>query len=157
MGLISLRNSRFPGPTYDGLDFRTFRHHIDRYSSLPGKRSPSITLRTSFKCSAVGVPLRNRTSSTTRARHNAWHACAALSFIRLFASCARKSCSQSASTPRTASRTVFAGSPSKRHDVSQKGFDALIHTVRALQGATVVLIAVIRAVYTARIRLARSS
>jgi hypothetical protein len=37
---------------------------------LSAKRSPSITitLRTSFKYFAAGVPLRNRTSSTTRAR-----------------------------------------------------------------------------------------
>jgi hypothetical protein len=44
MGLISLRNSRFPGPTYDGLDFGTPRHHIDRYSSL-GKTRSTVSFR----------------------------------------------------------------------------------------------------------------
>ena len=61
-----------------------------RYSSLVGKRGPSITLKTNFKCSAATIPFRRRISSTTRARHSAWPACAALSFIRLFTSCALK-------------------------------------------------------------------
>jgi hypothetical protein len=76
-----------------------------------GNRGPSMTLRTSLKCSAVVVPLRNRDSSTTRARHSAWHACAAFSFIRLFTSSARDTCSQSASATRTASRMALASSP----------------------------------------------
>ena len=52
------------------------------------KRGPSTTLRTNFKCAAVAVPFRRCISSTMRARQRAWQAWAALSFMRLFASCA---------------------------------------------------------------------
>jgi hypothetical protein len=43
-------------------------------------------LSTSFKCSAIRVPLRRCNSSATRARKSARQACAALSLMRLFAS-----------------------------------------------------------------------
>jgi poly(3-hydroxybutyrate) depolymerase len=65
------------------------------YRSLARNRGPSITLNASFKCPAPGVPFRRWISSTTRARHRAWEACAALSLMRLFTSWALKICSQS--------------------------------------------------------------
>src|SRR4029077_6278677 len=53
-------------------------------------------LKTYFKCSAVVVPFRRWISSTTRARHSTWQARTALSFMRLFTSCALKITAQSA-------------------------------------------------------------
>jgi hypothetical protein len=53
------------------------------------KRGRSIAFRTIFKCSEVVVPFRRFISSTIRARQRAWQARAALSFMRLFISCAK--------------------------------------------------------------------
>jgi hypothetical protein len=44
------------------------------YVSSAGKRGPSITLKTYFKCSAITIPFRRWISSTTRARHSTWQA-----------------------------------------------------------------------------------
>src|SRR5262249_5795777 len=71
--LVKAAGSSLPAK-HASVGFGQLGHGVPRYSSFDGKRGPSITLRTSFKCSAVGVPFRSRISSTTRARHSAWHA-----------------------------------------------------------------------------------
>ena len=53
-----------------------------RARTIQGPRR-SMTLSTSFKCSAIRVPLRRCNSSDTRARHSARQASAALPLMRL--------------------------------------------------------------------------
>ena len=85
-----------------------------------------MILSTTFRCSAVDVPLRRRISSATRMRHNVRHAWAALSFMRLLVSASRLLLTNCKITANALTKQIrdFAF---KRQDIFQKSFNTFVH------------------------------